>query len=424
MPAGELVALMRVVRWCARWCTRWCARWCARWWVRWLARVAWEEVRAFCMPLRKARRTQVEAGEAGEASEATEGVEAVMAMMAVEGESKHDSTTTPMQTDAAVLTAKVLRALHGAPSDEWDATDESQVPAQAEATSAPAKSLESLLPEPTAVALLGTDESHLDAQAEATSEATCATCAPVEPMPLEMPSDESHVPAQAEATAAPVAPDAPAATACAAPVAGPLTYAQHRSLQKARRRAGQRWCRWLTAAKSRIGHTNGLRKRLGKARWAAFVAYANTHFKPAFVAKFGAPMGCAGPLGHAAPCPNGSKFAVDPTQIAQVEGRLATLHLDHRRDLVAVCEAWKAAMPTDRPLRSWHDGVDPDLVCHLLFGVADHPRAATASDPSLWRANVEFRCGASKQHKAGNFCHQMWGSHDHRHPVTAEMLRV
>ncbi len=222
------------------------------------------------------------------------------------------------------------------------------------------------------------------------------------------------------AAATPVA----AAPACAAPVAGPLTYAQHRSLQKARRRAGQRWCRWLTATKSRIGHTNGLRKRLGKARWAAFVAYANTHFKPAFVAKFGAPMGCAGPLGHAAPCPNGSKFAVDPTQTAQVEGRLATLHLDHRRDLVAVCEASKAAMPTDRPLRSWHDGVDPDLVCHLLFGVADHPRAATASDPSLWRANVEFRCGASKQHKAGNFCHQMWGSHDHRHPVTAEMLRV
>jgi hypothetical protein len=177
----------------------------------------------------------------------------------------------------------------------------------------------------------------------------------------------------------------------------------------------------LSATKSRIGGTNGLRRRLGEKHWKAFVQYATVHFRPQFVAKFSAPMRCCGPLGAGVACPNGG-FCVDPTVEAEVETILATLHLDHARDLGAVCTAWKEAMPAR--LRSWHDGVDKDLVCQLLFGVEDHARANTSPNPDLWKANVAFRCGASKQHRAGAFCHDMWGSHAMQWPITADMLRA
>lgn len=85
----------------------------------------------------------------------------------------------------------------------------------------------------------------------------------------------------------------------------PLSSTQHRTLAKARKRAQQRWCRWLTAKNSRIGRTNGLRKRLGEKHWRAFVKHATEHFRPQFVAKFSAPMSCCGPLGAHMPCPNG-----------------------------------------------------------------------------------------------------------------------
>jgi hypothetical protein len=196
---------------------------------------------------------------------------------------------------------------------------------------------------------------------------------------------------------------------------------QRRTLKKAQKRAKQRWCRWLSATKSRIGGTNGMRQRLGKKRWKAFVKYANEHFQPQFVNKFSVPMRCCGPLGKSVACPNGG-YAVDPTVEADVNTNLATLHLDHARDLKAICEAWKEAMPGR--LETWHDGVDKDLVCQLLFGVEDHAQAATSLNPDLWKANVAFRCGASKQHRAGAFCHDMWGSHAMQWPITADMLRA
>lgn len=74
---------------------------------------------------------------------------------------------------------------------------------------------------------------------------------------------------------------------------------------------------------------------------------------------------------------------------AEVEANLATLHLDHARDLVATCTAWKEAMPAK--LKTWHDGIEKDLVCQLLFGVEDHARAAKL-------AHVVSDCGAGAQH--------------------------
>ena len=224
-------------------------------------------------------------------------------------------------------------------------------------------------------------------------------------------SPSAHLPAPAVRQAAQ---HLPASAASLAPM-------QRRTLKQAQKRAKQRWCRWLSATKSRIGGTNGMRQRLGKKRWKAFVEYANEHFQPHFVNKFSAPMRCCGPLGKSATCPNGG-YAVDPTVEADVKTNLATLHLDHARDLTAICEAWKEAMPAR--LATWHDGVDKDLVCQLLFGVEDHARAATSLNPDLWKANVSFRCGASKQHRAGAFCHDMWGSHAMQWPITADMLRA
>ena len=50
--------------------------------------------------------------------------------------------------------------------------------------------------------------------------------------------------------------------------------------------------------------------------------------------------------------------------------RLAQLELDHEHTVRATCREWRDRLP-QHPT-SWHDGlVDPDQLCHSLFGVAD-----------------------------------------------------
>jgi hypothetical protein len=83
--------------------------------------------------------------------------------------------------------------------------------------------------------------------------------------------------------------------------------------------------------------------------------------------------------------------------------KLANLHLDHSFEVQDICKAWIEAMPR-RKLRSWDDGVNGELICHLLVGVTDHPNFSTTRD-NKWRAAVRFRCGESRTCSTGSFCH-------------------
>jgi len=194
---------------------------------------------------------------------------------------------------------------------------------------------------------------------------------------------------------------------CANTMPTPQGLARDRAhvLRKVFRKRGiQRWTALLTSTTSRIGHSNGMRARLGPRHWSAFVAYANALFRPAFVAVFEHDMRCAGPLAdrppgaaalHTSPvdcCPRA--FYVSPTREDDVS-RVAGLHLDHAYEVHFICDVWKQCLDElgNEP-REWSDGIDRDLLCQLLFGVVDHPNVSRGGErATLWRANLQLRCG-------------------------------
>ena len=156
------------------------------------------------------------------------------------------------------------------------------------------------------------------------------------------------------------------------------------------RRASQRWSALVSAPTSRIARL--MRPVLGEAHWAAFVAHANANCKPAFIAAFEPPshvLHCVGQ--ERRPCPHG--FKIDLTS-AEVASSLAHLHLDHEQDLQITCDMWKEALPPSR--KSWDDGVNGRLLCHLLFGVD--------ADSEYGPAMVRFRCGPSRFGSDAGYC--------------------
>ena len=160
---------------------------------------------------------------------------------------------------------------------------------------------------------------------------------------------------------------------------------------------------------------------MGERNWKAFVEYATSHYKQQFIGVFRAPMACCGRIDSpGSVCPH--NLVINPTVKRDVE-KLASLHLDHAYEVVDICTVWKDAMP--KKPRTWDDGVDGDLICHLLFGVEDHPKAIAASTPEstryLWKANVQFRCGNSRQQRKGDFCHET--RYAHRQKLTLADLR-
>ena len=74
------------------------------------------------------------------------------------------------------------------------------------------------------------------------------------------------------------------------------------------------------------------------------------------------------------------------------------LHLDHEQDLQVTCDMWKEAWQAG-PQQTWHDGVDRDLLCHLLFGVR--------ADPTHGPPMVRFRCGPLFFGSCEGYCHQL-----------------
>ena len=85
-----------------------------------------------------------------------------------------------------------------------------------------------------------------------------------------------------------------------------------------RHRASKRWSVLLTQTRSRIGHHFGMRARLGEANWEAFVRYAVTHHKAAFLLALLPANGvvcCAGKI-DGTPCPHAATLAL--TNLADV----------------------------------------------------------------------------------------------------------
>ena len=52
---------------------------------------------------------------------------------------------------------------------------------------------------------------------------------------------------------------------------------------------------------------------------------------------------------------------------ANIDGltKLEDLHIDHTYDLNLICTTWLSLLP-QRPV-SWHDNVDVEILCHMLF---------------------------------------------------------
>ena len=147
----------------------------------------------------------------------------------------------------------------------------------------------------------------------------------------------------------------------------------------ARKRAQQRW----SALLSRISKL----MRLDTSLWTAFVAHANSHYKSSFIAAFNKPMlKCVGPS-YGDPC----GFCVDLTSSSAFH-MLEHMHLDHEQDVVITCDMWKRALPHNPT--SWDEGINRNLLCHLLFGVDD--------DSEHGPAMLRFRCGPKASH-----CHKL-----------------
>ena len=169
---------------------------------------------------------------------------------------------------------------------------------------------------------------------------------------------------------------------------------------KFQRRATQRWCKLLTASKSRLAK-NGLKDALG-VHWPAFVKYAKENHWPQWKKLFSSTMKCNGPLKKGGCCP--FQLCVEPT-CQQDLSLVQLLHLDHAYPLQSICRAWLSIIKSQpAPLTSWDQGIDGDLVCQLLFGVESHPNLLTTGN-ELWRANVRFRCYFND----GQGCHDVHG---------------
>lgn len=192
--------------------------------------------------------------------------------------------------------------------------------------------------------------------------------------------------------------------------------------QLCRRRASKRWSALLTQTRSRIGHHFGMRQRLGDTHWDAFVRYAETYHKHAFLRALIPPnavLCCVGKL-DGTPC---SKHLDLSRDLATVKCNLESYHMDHTHDAAHICQTWSHALP-ENP-KSWDDGLCGPLIAQLLFGVEDHPMSDVDTNP-LWKKQIVLRCGNKKNvhgQRAADFCHDVAHAH-YTHALTTADLRL
>jgi hypothetical protein len=190
-----------------------------------------------------------------------------------------------------------------------------------------------------------------------------------------------------------------------------------------RRRASKRWSALLTQTRSRIGHFFGMHQRLGDKHWDAFVRFAETYHKHAFLRALTPPdatLCCAGKL-DGTPCSKHLNLAQNT--IATVKYNLESFHMDHTHDAAHICQTWSDALP--KKPKSWDDGLCGPLIAHLLFGVEDHPMADIDPNP-LWKKQIILRCGNKKGvrgQRAADFCHDVAHAH-YTHALTTADLQL
>lgn len=123
-----------------------------------------------------------------------------------------------------------------------------------------------------------------------------------------------------------------------------------------RARAIKRWSALLTQTKSRIA--SHMRRRLGEANWKAFVRYAETRHKEAFVRALVPQSGvlCCGGKIDGAPCPRGARIDLHTVPLTNLGDLLPNMHMDHTHDVAHICDVWSRATsgavpspPTPRP---------------------------------------------------------------------------
>ena len=172
--------------------------------------------------------------------------------------------------------------------------------------------------------------------------------------------------------------------------------------------------RWSSLSLSRIGDISGLVDHLGQKFFEEFLAEAGSNHKAAFTAAFCVDtLCCVGPVGNGV-CPH--NYTVDLLAFKDEEDLrtlVAGLHTDHSRvTLTSIMTLWVNDFP--KPTERWSDGVNGDLICHLLYGFNDHPNAALEQTPRakvLWKANLELRCGINNKLKKQpeSTCHRQCG---------------
>ena len=81
---------------------------------------------------------------------------------------------------------------------------------------------------------------------------------------------------------------------------------------------------------------------------------------------------------------------------------MQSLHLDHVFQLRRICDMWKLIFAKEQcespeSSKAWDQGIDRNVVCHLLFGVCDNQHLLEANNP-FWRACVALQEGGAVGH--------------------------
>lgn len=180
-----------------------------------------------------------------------------------------------------------------------------------------------------------------------------------------------------------------------------------KNLKAAEKRATQRFTSFVTATRSRLADEREMRRFLGESNWFEFCKFSSSRWRQKWKKRFRSEMKCCGTL-KGKPCPY--KYGAAPSTQAGLQ-TLSGLHLDHRIEVAEICKAWKLAVGVSP--KTWHEGIDKELLCHLLFGIEEHPRYLSTKN-DLWKPNLFFRCGNRNDRRRQNgqvFCHDTFSRH-------------
>ena len=153
-----------------------------------------------------------------------------------------------------------------------------------------------------------------------------------------------------------------------------------------------RWTRQI--ARSRFDNLCGrlagelrMRAFLGEEEFDKFLEYVQTLKEP-YVGAFLVPICCCGLKHTDLPCPYCHGF--DACAPDSKKSQLGQLDFDHECPVATIAKVWRNNVERFPEPRAWNAGINSELLCHLLFGVADNQNVSTHGD--IWKNNLHFRC--------------------------------